>query len=113
MLDDKGPLIEDNKGPLLFINSISSNVQGKNQEIFDTRNPPKQSDNFNDLRKLRNIIEMYQKERPVLCNIITNNIKVKAIPYKIEGNNVLVRTTDGKEEVIDISSIKNIEIIRF
>jgi len=103
----------DGKGPLLFINSVTSDAEANNQQVYDTRNPPKQSNSYRDLRKLNNIVEMYNKNRPVLCNLITKTVNLKATPFRIDPNYVYVKTFEGKEEKIDINSLEKIEILRF
>lgn len=103
----------DGKGPLLFINSVTSEAEAKNQEVYDTRNPPKLSNSYRDLRKLNNIVEMYHKNRPVLCNLITKTNNIKATPISIDTHFVYVKTFEGKEDKIDITTLEKIEILRF
>lgn len=103
----------DDKGPLLFINTVTNVTEGSNQEIFDSRNPIKQNDNHQIKKKLNNIIEMYHKDRPVLCNLITKNHSIKATPINIFGNSIIVKTIEGIEQEIEINNLEKIEILKF
>lgn len=104
----------DDNGPLLFINSVSTEAKASNQNIFDSRKVNNHLQlSAQQLRKLTNIIEMYKKNRPVLCRLITNIREVVAIPYQLNDRILLLKTQDGKIEKLDISSLKEIEIIKF
>ena len=105
--------MQDDKGPLLYINSVTTEAIANNQNVYDTRNPRQKTEKFKDLKKLKNIIEMFAKNRPVLCKLITKDGEIKATPYKIVGNQILLKTAEGKEETIDINLLETIEIIRF
>jgi hypothetical protein len=92
-------LMLDDKGPLLFINTVKSDAVAKNQNTFDSRSSIKDNHiEFKEIRKLR--------------NIATNKVIV-GIPYKINDNIVLLKTQDGKEEQVDLTILHMVEIVRF
>jgi histidinol-phosphate/aromatic aminotransferase/cobyric acid decarboxylase-like protein len=106
-------LMFDDKGPLLFINSVTTEAIPKNQTTFDSRDTSNRKLAFKDTKKLHNLIEMYQKKRPVLCNLLTENKNYIGIPYHLENNFLLFKTQDGQDEKLDLALLRKIEIIRF
>ena len=108
----------DEREPLMFINSINTkienNTKSNNQQIFDSRKNKKSDLCFKvEERKIKNIIEMYRKKRPVFCEISTFSDTIKGIPYMLIDNILKVYIAEGIEEEIDINKIPNISIIRF
>lgn len=106
-------LMFDDKGPLLFIKTVTTETEAKNQTTFDSRETNTRQMEFKETKKLSNIIEMYQKNRPVLCNLVTEKNVYSGIPYHLENNVLLFKTQDGNDEKLDISTLVKIEIIRF
>ena len=112
-------MLKDNS-PLMFINTVSTNVKEvPHQKIFDSRThkvpniKTKSELGFLEERKLNNIIEMYQKNRPVLCNIICDAIEIVGIPYKKNEHKLFVKTSEEHIEEIYLNDITDIVIIRF
>jgi len=104
----------DDNGPLLFINTVSTKAKASNQNTFDSRKVNNRNTiDPSEYKKLVNIVEMYKKNRPVLCRLITTKCYVEAIPYQLDDRILLMRTQDGKIEKLDITSLIKIEIIRF
>jgi hypothetical protein len=129
----------NDKGPMLFINSVNTQVdETSSQKVFDSRvkktlekskpaddkvisnNTTDVRDNkleFLETRKLNNIIEMYNKNRPVLCNIIVGQFnqtrEVVGIPYQKDNNKLFVRISEERDEEIRIDEINEIIIIKF
>lgn len=106
-------LMFDDKGPLLFIESVTTEAVPNNQTTFDSREKSNRKLEFKETRKLSNLIEMYQKKRPVLCNLVTENNIYTGIPYHLENNFLLFKNQDGKDEKLDLALLRKIEIIRF
>lgn len=127
----------NDKGPLMFINTVSTQVDDiPQQKVYDSRFPKKlqpatipdtvspsmevQGDekNTNSLsfleeRKLNNIIEMYNKDRPVLCNIIYEEKELVGIPFKKDDFRLFVKTDEESVEEIGLNEITDIIIIKF
>lgn len=102
----------DDKGPLLFIDSVHSISKAKNQTTFDSRKKTEEVTNFFNFKKLKNIIDMYHKQKPVTCRIITANRVFEGIPFQLE-NNILYFEVNDQKLSCDISKIVNVEIIKF
>lgn len=68
---------------------------------------------FIERRKIKNIIEMYEKDRPVLCNVISNDLEIIGVPFKLEDTNLLIKTKEDHYEKIDINNITDLIIIKF
>lgn len=107
-------------GPLMFINTVSTNVrEGPHQKIFDSRTQnmktanPKLNLNFIEERKLNNIIEMYEKDRPVLCNIICGDNEYVGIPFKKSDGKLFIKINEESVEEIIMTDITDVVIIRF
>lgn len=125
----------NDKGPMLFINSVNTQVdESSQQKVYDSRvsvnsKDEKQSTKdtsnasaeasdankleFLETRKLNNIIEMYHKRRPVLCNIIVGDREVVGIPYQKDDNKLLVSIGEEVTEELNIDDIDEIIIIKF
>ncbi|MCK9471041.1 MAG: hypothetical protein WC006_07350 [Bacilli bacterium] len=133
----------NNKGPLMFINTVNTQIDdSKDQKIYDSRenlpkkhkinvsnpkednvlsNPPVEEQiskeplkpRFIEERKIRNIIEMYHKDRPVLCNIISGDLEIIGIPYKLDDCLLYVKTSEDQSENIKLDDITDIIIIKF
>jgi len=107
-------------GPLMFINTVSSNIkESSHQKIFDSRMQKEQRKNkdsklnYLEERKINNIIEMYQKNRPVLCNIICKDQERVGIPFKKDDSVLFIKTSEEDVEEIYLNDINDIIIIRF
>lgn len=133
----------NNKGPLMFINTVNTQIEDSNdQKIYDSRmntqkkvkenlansneeievSKPLNSDyqnkeqikpRFIEERKLKNIIEMYHKDRPVLCNIISGELEIIGIPFKLDDSLLYIKTSEDQCENIMVDEITDIIIIRF
>jgi len=108
------------KDPLMFINTVNSQVDEiPQQKIYDSRAPKSKGGlhsnklKFLEERKLNNIIEMYNKDRPVLCNIIVKGREVVGIPYRKDAGRLFVKTGEEAVEEISLSDIEDIIIIKF
>lgn len=105
-------LMFDDKGPLLYIDSVTTDVSANNQTIFDSRTK-KTSNNFTDIKKLTNIIAMYQKDKPVFCKLYTKIEDIYCFPMSLNNDVLTVKKEDGKLMEFKISEIKDLEIINF
>ena len=105
-------LMFDDKGPLLFIDSVQTKTKAKNQTTFDSREKIEDNQVFFNMKKLKNIIEMYNKNKPVVCRIITPNKEIEGIPFKLN-NNTLYVLVDKETHTFDLSKLQDIEIVRF
>ncbi|NLD26798.1 MAG: hypothetical protein GX661_05500 [Acholeplasmataceae bacterium] len=116
----------NDKGPLMFINTVNTQVdEVPQQKVYDSRNAkPKQKTQeqetnvpdkliFLEERKLNNIIDMYNKNRPVLCNIIVKGFEIVGIPYKKDGRTLFVKISEDSVQEIEIKDIEDIIIIKF
>lgn len=130
----------NDKGPLMFINTVNTQVNEiPQQKVYDSRKcNNKQSSNhdfiktsqnskvatketddpqvnlrFLEERKLNNIIDMYNKNRPVLCNIICEEKEVVGIPYKKDDEKLFVKTSEDLVEEVELNKITDIVIIKF
>ena len=81
------------KGPLMFINTASTKVEKSGEQVvYDSRSPKVKkvveeiaTKEFVDEKKLNNIIEMYNKKRPVFCNIEVGEEIIEGSPYMKDG----------------------------
>lgn len=114
--------IMKDKGPLMFINTVNSQVdEVPQQKIYDSRDSKTKKETHSTLnklkfleeRKLNNIIEMYKKDRPVLCNIIVKGKEILGIPYRKDKTKLFVKTGEERVEEIKLSDIEDIIIIKF
>lgn len=126
----------NDKGPLMFINTVSTQVDEiPQQKVFDSRQPKKvekvnkveptipspilsdekepRNLSFLEERKLNNIIEMYNKNRPVLCNIVCEETELVGIPFKKDEFKLFVKTSEDSVEEVNLNKITDIIIIRF
>lgn len=106
----------------MFINTANTKIEKSGEQlVYDSRNPKVkkttvESNHLNvaiDEKKIKNIIEMYNKRRPVFCNIKYDDEYIEGIPYKREGNILSVYLTDSKSINLEIEKILYISIIRF
>ena len=112
-------LLKDN-GPLMYINTVSTQVNGvPHQKIFDSRTQKvrnvktRSKLEFLEERKLNNIIEMYHKNRPVLCNIVCEGEEIIGIPFKKTDRKLFIKNDEENIEEIYLIYITDIVIIRF
>ena len=110
----------NDKGPLMFINTVNTQVnEVPHQKIYDSRypkvkeNPSLSGLSFLEERKLKNILEMYEKNRPVLCNIICEETELVGIPFKKDDVYLFVKTSEEKVERVMLNKITDIVIIKF
>ena len=110
----------NDKGPLMFINTVNTQVnEVPHQKVYDSRNskvkekPVQTGLNFLEERKLRNILEMYLKNRPVLCNVICEESELVGIPFKKDEHFLFVKTSEEKVDRVLLKKITTIEIIKF
>lgn len=126
----------NDKGPLMFINTVNTQVDDiPQQKVYDSRHPKRMKDkttaesnsptqetiledkprhlSFLEERKLSNIIEMYEKDRPVLCNIICEETELVGIPFKKTDYKLYVKTSEDEVEEINLNEITDIIIIKF
>lgn len=111
------------RGPLMFINTASTKIEkSAEQTVYDSRNPKTKEKSFIilsnneikvDERKIKNIIEMYNKNRPVYCNIKLNNEEIEGYPSSINDGKLRVMINEEKFLELDLVDILSISIIRF
>ena len=76
-----------NPEPLMFIDSAKTLNQNKNQVVYDSRYKPIKKEepikviNQEVLLKIDGIIELYQKVKPIVCDIVASNNNYQGIPY--------------------------------
>lgn len=99
----------DDNGPLLYINTVKSDAKANNQDNYDSR----LTDKNTLYRKLANIVAMYNRDKPVLCRIVTKSRDFMAIPVRLDKNILFYNTQEGKSDKIDITLISKAEIIKF
>lgn len=107
----------------MFINTASTKIEKSAEQIvYDSRNPKTKKESFiipsnNELkideRKLKNIIEMYNKNRPVFCNIKLNDEEIEGYPSSINDGKLRVMINEEKFIELDLVDILFISIIRF
>lgn len=110
-------IIDD--GPLMFINSVTSGgeVKTQNQKIYDSREI-KVKNTFKPMnaleeKKLNNIIQMYQKGRPVLCDIICESEELTGTPFKKDDNVLSVYISESETKDIELKKISRLVIVKF
>lgn len=119
----------NDKGPLMFINTVNTQVEEiPQQKLYDSRTikDDKERQNLEKIvdeespnlkylgeRKLRNIIEMYNKGRPVLCNIICDGNEILGIPFKKNEDYLFVKISEEGTKEIKLNRITDIIIIKF
>lgn len=126
------------KGPLMFINTVGTKVDDNNQQkVYDSRNTSnkKNKDKVSkeeehpvlreevkepnilnisvEDRKLNNIIDMYHKNKPVLCNIILNKEEIVGTPYEKDNIFLYMKSSDESIIKINLIDIKDIVILKF
>lgn len=105
----------------MFINTASTKIEKSGEQIvYDSRSPKVKKDiketvtkEFVDDKKLNNIIEMYNKNRPVFCNIEVGEEIIEGIPYMKDGEKLSVLITETRTKEIELSQISHISIVRF
>ncbi len=106
--------------PLMFIDTAYKVSNQYTQSAYDSRYPKpkvevlkvdeKPIDN-NLLLKLDSIISLYNKDRPVVCEILSDNL-YECIPYAKDNNSLYVKQ-NGENKQIKLSDISDIFIVRF
>ncbi len=107
---------EDNikEGPLLFIESVSMDVKGYNQEIFDSREKPTlkvkiQNEQF--FVKLKRIVMMYQKGRPIICKVtFVDSSEMVIVPYEFDDKTMLCKKLIADDNKFEVSTTVEIAI---
>ena len=56
---------------------------------------------------------MYNKKRPVFCNIEVGEEIIEGIPYMKDGEKLSILITETRTKEIDLSQISRISIVRF
>ena len=109
------------KGPLMFINTASTKIEKSGEQVvYDSRSPKTKkvieeiaTKEFVDEKKLNNIIEMYNRKRPVFCNIEVGEEIIEGVPYMKDGEKLSILITETRTKEIDLSQISRISIVRF
>ena len=112
-------MLED-KGPLMFINTPGAKLKKSDeQSLYDSRTKPvskaEEARPLNAMlsRKLKNIIEMYNKEQPVFCIIDHKHGKIEGVPYQNDNGKLKILITSDSTIEIDLGTINDISIVRF
>ena len=87
-----------NPEPLMFIDSA------KKEE-------PIKSINQDVLLKIDGVIELYQKIKPVVCDIITKNSSYQGIPYNKDEEYLYIKQ-NGLDVTLKLEDIEEINILR-
>jgi len=69
--------------------------------------------NIFECRKLYNILAMYRKNRPVLCEIVTKNETIIGVPFQENSDVLSVKISEFENKDIPLSDIREINIIKF
>ena len=112
------------RGPLMFINTANTKIEKSSEQlVYDSRNPKVKKETTSlfsdelklkfDERKMKNIIEMYNKNRPVFCSIEYDDVIVEGIPCAVENQKLKVLISDETAKELDLEGILSISIIRF
>lgn len=102
----------------MFINTAKTTISNSNeQKVYDSRNQKHKNESFAldafEARKLENIIEMYKRNKPVLCSISTSEGEVVGIPFEKGSSFIKVQLSEDQIREIQIKNIKGISIIKF
>ncbi len=104
----------------MFINTVSSSVNGNNQEYFDSRTCQVKlveevitSLNDKEISKIQSMVELYNKNQTVYCRITTNTGEILGIPVKMSDNLLTIKTSEALLLDVELSKIKSVEIIHF
>lgn len=104
---------EDQKGPLMFINSIqTTNKKSTGQQVYDSRNPKKilrktiveepvsQIKEIKldekEIKKLRNVVTLYHNNIHALCSIKCESKSYEGYPSSIDENYLSIVCQDEK-----------------
>ena len=108
-----------NPEPLMFIDSAKTLNQNKNQVVYDSRYKPIKKEepikviNQEVLLKIDGIIELYQKVKQIVCDIVASNNNYQGIPYSKDEEYLYIKQ-NGEEVILkleDIEEIKNGEFL--
>lgn len=91
----------------------TTNVTSHLEEEKVQGNQEEQEDESLESRKLNNIIEMYKKNRPVLCSIITKEEEIIGTPYQKADNSLFIKVSEAEAKTISLNDILEINIIKF
>ena len=104
----------------MFINTVSSSAKANNQEIFDSRTKTRNvveevitSLNEKEIRKIQNIVELYNKNQTVHCRISTLSNDILGIPVKMSDTFLTIKTSESLFLDIELSKIQSVEIVHF
>lgn len=105
----------------MFINTASTKIEKSSEQlVYDSRKPKEKPSLFSnklelkfDERKLKNIIEMYNKNRPVFCSIKYNDDNIEGIPFEVDNQKLKVLIADENMQELNLEDILSISIIRF
>lgn len=104
-----------NPEPLMFIDSAKTLNQNKNQVVYDSRYKPVKEEvkviNPDILLKIDSVIELYQKVKPVVCEIKTIDNNYEGLPYSKDNEYLYVKQT-GEVLRIKLEDIEEINILR-
>lgn len=108
-----------NPEPLIFIDSANKVNQNKNQTVYDSRHQqpltkeeemPKKVD-VDILNKIEAIIELYLKNKMIICEVITIDNRYEGIPINKEGHNLVLKQ-NGSITLISMNTIVEVNILR-
>lgn len=108
-----------NPEPLIFIDSANKVNQNKNQTVYDSRyqqplakeeEMPKKVD-VDILNKIEAIIELYLKNKMIICEVITIDNRYEGIPINKEGHNLVLKQ-NGSITLISMNTIVEVNILR-
>lgn len=106
-----------NPEPLMFIDSAKTLNQNKNQVVYDSRYKPIKKEepikviNQEVLLKIDGIIELYQKVKPIVCDIVASNNNYQGIPYSKDEEYLYIKQ-NGEEVILKLEDIEEINILR-
>lgn len=106
----------NDKEPLMFIDNVQPQIQDvKTQNVFDSRKSKKTMSTLDafENKKIENVIQMYQKGRPVLCSIILEEEEIVGIPVEKDNTFIKVQLSEEEMKEIRLNAIQEINIIKF
>lgn len=111
---------DDAKGPLMYINSVQTNNDLETgQKIYDSREKKIIKEvskpvliSEDELKKLNNIVILYQKNIPVVCKITCPDRVIEGVPKDIV-KECLIIMCEQEDIVIPLSDILDYMILEF
>ena len=89
------------------------NHENEEKDVVEDDHEEEAPFNIFECRKLYNILAMYRKNRPVLCEIVTKNETIIGVPFQENSDVLSVKISEFENKDIPLSDIREINIIKF